>query len=297
MNALIIRLKIGYDPFLVGSTAGVQRSRALRQIETDMAGLGPIDSASGFLDAESAAKNEPDFGFAAAASQDEASDPLGVATSPPYHYVNKAPIDEVPNVDVQFTSKQFRLSIGKYSTDRKGKTVRDPQSPLEPSTGMPTPAARWVARSKTAQAVAKEYFEDNDPSVRGTTFAYRLGKINTPVAMMELVHNNEKGTTEVSLLATHPAVSHAGETMIEKAANESQARGHEGTLYVKSLDKGSDRFYLGVGFEAEGDRMKLTPSTNPLWNNNKGSGWGLTRNDGKKYLAIRPKANDIDDTQ
>jgi len=67
--------------------------------------------------------------------------------------------------------------------------------------------------------------------------------------------------TEIRRLATHPGTSGVGQTMIEKAVNESQAAGNYGVVRVSSLDDTSEGFYNSTGFQAgEDDYMKLDPS-------------------------------------
>lgn len=77
--------------------------------------------------------------------------------------------------------------------------------------------------------------------------------------------------------------------MIEKAVNESQARGQNGQIYLMSLNSASDGFYKNLGFTDDQGELKLNPSESELWSQKDGT-WSLNKNEGTGYLTERTPA-------
>jgi hypothetical protein len=162
-------------------------------------------------------------------------------------------------------------------------------------------AEKWNDRSRDTKTIAanvqrasvldQQRYDPNRPT-ETRTFSYDLGSHGS-AAVMSLQHDSN--STEVKFLATHPGTSGAGETMIETAVNESQAKGHNGNIELMSLSKASDGFYKNLGFTVDKGVQKLNPSESELWSQN-GETWSLNKNKGKGYLTEAAPKTETDTT-
>lgn len=110
-----------------------------------------------------------------------------------------------------------------------------------------------------------------DPDNVEKTFSYDLGDENS-AALMTLRHDS--GTTLVSEPRTHPGISVAGKTMIEKAMNESESEGNDGVVPLVSLNASSTAFYRSLDFKPLiGSHMELNPSESHLWSQGQDGKW------------------------
>ncbi len=161
-----------------------------------------------------------------------------------------------------------------------------------------TPLQVWSLRNAKTNDVSRDFEMDarlaqqsemrvpgNSSSPSDHFFAYQLG--DTPVALMSVRQHPDRTTVEN--LTTHPGSKGAGETMMERAVNNSDIANHQGVLYLKSL-MGSEGFYDKLGFqrtpEATDDeiQMKLNPSASQHWIKKKDGTWSLSENKRKNYL-------------
>ncbi len=251
-----------------------------------MAGIGAITHAAegGAQATEHSADDE--HAFAKLGYQDEA--PI-VSFDPADESQKNSKIDEIEN-----NARRLQNGIAGYAGDRKGDAMQlPPPVPHHPLSPKRVPEKRerkewaaqndaWAARADNAHGVAGNIALSRVPE---GTYAYKLG--NQPVGMMKLADKEDH--TELTWLTTHPGVSGAGQSLVEKAANVSEANGHGGAVRLTSRDEAATRFYGSVGFRGDRSDMRLDPARSGLWNNNNGS-WSLNANDGKGYLARKDEA-------
>jgi hypothetical protein len=228
----------------------------------------------------------------------EKSAPLNAheETSPqstgPYQYSDGAPIKEISPHEVSQVADDFVHNVGEYATDHQGRPVSAELS------HDPSAAEKWNTRSDDAKAMAsdiksvtdpasEELEEDSEESGKSIVraFTYSLG--DDSVAMMALEHS-PLSDTEITHLATHPATSGAGKTMVAKAVNESQAAGNHGKVWLSSISPDSMGFYRSLGFKTvKGERVELNPSDSPLWSQAHDGKWRLKEHEGSGFLSER----------
>lgn len=230
--------------------------------------------------------------------------------SVPFAYSKESPVKELTDEEqIKAVVTQFNESVEQYATDKDGKSISAPPSQYkmknDPRKLSPAyqqqrkddkaAAAKWNQRSSDSRVIATDvqrssvrdqqrYNPDNPTETR--TFSYDLGG-HRSAAVMSLQHDGN--STQLKSLASHPSTSGAGETMIEKAVNESQARGQNGQIYLMSLNSASDGFYKNLGFTDDQGELKLNPSESELWSQKDGT-WSLNKNEGTGYLTERTPA-------
>jgi hypothetical protein len=96
--------------------------------------------------------------------------------------------------------------------------------------------------------------------------------------------------SRIQYVATHLGASAGGETLIERAVNESQRNNHDGLLFLKSVPEHRG-FYEALGFTmADNKDMVLDPSTRPdIWTKDESTQkWTLNKHAGRGYLSANP---------
>lgn len=193
----------------------------------------------------------------------------------PYRYSQDSPVVEVPDDRLAQIAQAFQDSVSQYATDGEGHPVSASLAKYAAK------AERWNERSEDAKTIASEIGQNLMRRYDPKTYTYDLGGGHS-AGMMTLTHSSSETTVEY--LATHPGASGAGKTMIEKAVNESQAKGNRGEVTLESLDDHSSEFYKSIGFQSQdGDEMTLKPSESELWTQQNGT-WSLKENENKRYL-------------
>jgi hypothetical protein len=221
-------------------------------------------------------------------------------TTSPFEYSQQSPVKEVDPEHVKAIAQIYSEGIGEYATDKDGALMKPPKSKrirLDPrrsadKKNLKGLAERWNRRSADAQELghrigvrgSSEYQftgRVDAGSGRTPTFAFELA--GKPAAMMLLKQSQNE--TEVATLSTHPGTSGAGETMIERAVNESQVAGHNGEVSLTSLNHASTKFYESLGFKQQGSEMKLKPAErSDLWSQKDGT-WTLNKHENHGYLS------------
>ncbi len=214
----------------------------------------------------------------------------------PFHYADTAPIEQMhTNDEIEKTTKRLQNRIADYAGDKNGQKVELPPPVHQGKfTLKRVPEKRkraewdkqntaWTDRTDNAHGIANSILQSKTTA---GAHAYKLGE--EPVAVMKLKDEGEH--TDITWLTTHPGVSGAGQTMVEKAANAAEQAGQDGRLKLTALDDTSAQFYRSVGFKGDKSGMSLDPSTSDLWEK-QGSSWQLKKNDEKGYLAGSDRAS------
>lgn len=234
------------------------------------------------------------------------------AKSEPFQYSAESPVQEISPKELDKVARGFIDDVQKYATDSKGEPVAAPPSKFglkyDPRKLAPSyqsarkdqkeAAQRWNERREATKHRTNEHRQDDtfrrrSPAGDAKTFSYDLGNGHS-AALMAL--RNFAHSTRVEHLAAHPGTSGAGETMIEKAVNESQTRGNNGEVVLESAGPAKD-FYRSLGFKEDGLLdMKLNPSERPdLWSKNEDGTWSLTKHKDKGYLKAEDSSPDSSD--
>ena len=225
-----------------------------------------------------------------------------------FRYSEESPIQEISPEQLKQIAGDFAKDVQQYATDLKGGPVAAPPSKFgmkyDPRKLSPSyqrerkdqkgAAERWNERNQATKHRVSEHRRDDafnrrSPAGGAKTLSYDLGNGHS-AALMALRHGRG---TRVEHLATHPGTSGAGETMIEKAVNESQTRGNNGEVFLESGGVAQD-FYRSLGFKEDGLLdMKLNPSEHPnLWSRNEDGTWSLKKHEGKGYLQVEGSSSE-----
>ena len=256
-----------------------------------MAGIGPIDRLAGEGGAEAAdrfASEEHAFASAALGKHEPVREPR----SPPYRYQDKPPIAPMQTRSaIRGAATRFRNTVLGYRKEGGERPVEPP--PARDSAAATLARERWEkqnaawgARAADAYNVAGSFRSSAEP---GTAYAYRLG--DEPVGLMDLVEGDDH--SEINWLATHPGASGAGQALVERAVDVSDARGHGGIVRTYSMSDASTGFYRSMGFRERGGNLRLDPGGSGNWTRNNGA-WSLTANQNRGHLVARVNAVAVD---
>jgi hypothetical protein len=130
---------------------------------------------------------------------------------------------------------------------------------------------RWKARYDDALEIFNEVCSNSEIHILLSrpdkkTFFYIAYYMGHPIGVLQLSMYYK--LPKVAFLATHCGIQGCGKLLIEYAVNKSQQLGHNGKLYLKSLDN-AQHVYKSMGFINAGEYLELNPAERTdkwIWN-------------------------------
>ncbi|MGH7155103.1 MAG: hypothetical protein ACREF3_14360 [Acetobacteraceae bacterium] len=196
-----------------------------------------------------------------------------------YDWINGPPVIEVTDVaQLRLYATQMKTSIEGYDTGGY-ETYDDELNLIEE-------VDNWNDRVSNSISILELIIKCNGYDYN---VVYRV--LGTPVGILCVGDNDP---AHIFYLVAHPGTDNAGGTLMELAADWSEARGKGGRLDLYSYDKKSTAAYKAMGFvKSDGDYdsggdMTLNPSTSDKWTK-AGTNWKLAKYVTKGYYATRAK--------
>lgn len=198
----------------------------------------------------------------------------------PFSYLQQSPVVEVmPGDELGKIANSLIRNIEAYGSTLGGEEV---YAPPQSSTGhapRSEDATKWRERIGNSIETA-DMIKGHEANIH----SYDLGGGHS-AGLLSLSHADSE--TEVLQIVTHPGGSGAGNTLMEKAVNESHKAGNHGIVHLNAENLESIALYEKQGFKAVEEREGhyiLDPSKSEHWHQQDGQ-WGMKHNEGKGYLA------------